>query len=221
MKSQSKVWFFDSNETRDTWWSEDLKNWTKVPLPEPPPGDPPELRPWEYGSIDYIFNNTLFLHNTATTWYSSDGINWTDHTNSPHRNLRSVIGIYNNKVWAVFTENMDYDIYKLYNSSDGLNWNFVSELSLPESFYFPMSVIYKNEMHLIDTELKFTLSSSDGAVWKQTEDYTIPGNLFNPFLGCPKILNVNDSIWTFTSEKNLMVYPYDSIPEDAVMTVTQ
>jgi formylglycine-generating enzyme required for sulfatase activity len=198
-----KMWiiggyFYSPNSTNggslnDVWCSSDGVNWTEVT----------DSAPWAprdghqcivYDDKIWILGGSHFRYysggGTATTyyndvWYSSDGENWTEVTDSAPWAIRSghQCVVFDNKMWLIGGSTGSTSSNTFYNdvwcSSDGMNWTKVTNSASWSGRFLHQCVIFNHGIWLVGG---YTSSapynndvwrSSDGENWNRVSvDYT-------------------------------------------------
>jgi hypothetical protein len=189
---------FPLTTTNEVWNSTDGTHWTQVKPNTFEGGSPKPTTEWEGRHMAgwVVFNNKLWIiggdsnqcHYQRDAWNSSDGVNWTEVTESLPWGNRVLFYtlVFNNKIWVMGgqtlalancsgypqQETFDNDIW---NSSDGANWTQVEPAG---SIWNPRGVIggaavFKGRMWVIgggtygDPQSIYNdvWSSADGINW--------------------------------------------------------
>ena len=137
----------------DVWSSSDGVNWTQVTdsAPWPPRHGHSSVvydgKIWVIGGIKETLNgNTHSYTEWTDVWCSSDGVNWTQVTDSaPNVWHKASSVVYDGKIWIIGGQHTKNDVWC---SSDGVNWTQVTD-SLPCNRGYHSSVVYDGKMWVI------------------------------------------------------------------------
>ncbi len=165
----NKIWILPGTECYDIyansiWNSSDGINWTMVT------NSVPFGSRWEYSAV--VFDNKMWIlggrgpsgesyKDFNDVWSSSDGINWTQVTNSAGWSARNghASVVFNNKMWVITDE--------AWSSTNGVSWTKESDFGGSKSHH--TCVVFDNKIWKICgyNTRKNVFYSADGIVWIQ------------------------------------------------------
>jgi hypothetical protein len=135
--------------------------------------------PSRWGFATAVFNNRIWIMDGAAggpspskvfsdTWNSLDGITWTQATNyaAPGEIYFLQAVVHQGQIWK--TGGYVYvgggATNEVYNSSDGSNWNFLSDPPFPQRFYH-LSLSFNNQVWIIGGMDNFKTYNYYNDVW--------------------------------------------------------
>lgn len=165
----NKIWILPGTECYDVnansiWNSSDGINWTMVS------NSVPFGNRWSYSAV--VYDNKMWILGGRGTsgetfkdfndvWSSSDGITWTQVTNSAGWSARNghESVVFNNKMWVITDE--------AWSSTNGVNWTKESDFGGSKSLH--TCVVFDNKIWKICgyDRRKNVFYSADGVVWIQ------------------------------------------------------
>lgn len=149
-------------------------------------------------------------------WYSSDGINWTEATQSaafPPRIGHTTL-VFNNRMWVIGGSRSTVPLNDVWYSSDGITWTSATDTASFSPRERHSSVVYNNKMWVIggyDGQYKNdTWYSSDGVTWiMATESADFPARnahtslvfdermwIIGGFYNCGDIVESKNDVWS-------------------------
>jgi hypothetical protein len=169
------------------------------------------------------YGNTLSAEAYNDVWYSSDSINWTGCTItaaalSPRSGHTGIV--FNNAMWVIGGANTSstgewYNLNDVWESTDGVNWTYVTGTAAFSPRAGHTSVVYNNEMWVIggssggyDNDVWY---STNGSIWTEAT-----GNAaFSPRTGHTSVV-YNNEMWViagadFNGDTNDVWYSSDGI----------
>lgn len=124
---------------------------------------------------------------SKSTFSSTNGINWTLETNNTNGGTSAVV--FNNKLYWIGGGTNSNEVWK---SSDGINWNYVSNFTTVSSSTF--SVVAQNKIWILGIYNNNTAwYSSDGINWQEA---TNNGSIFPAGNGYG-VSNKDNGLWVF------------------------
>ena len=162
----------------DVWYSSDGINWTQATA----------SASWaaRCNHTSVVFDNKIWVlgGRTGTTtpwttsrndvWYSSDGINWTQATNSaawPVRRGHSSV-VFDGKIWVLGGASATTQYGDAWYSSDGVTWTRATANAFPSTRYLHASVTFDNKIWIMGgyedasrNKKNDVRYSSDGSTW--------------------------------------------------------
>ncbi len=141
---------------------------------------------WAIGGESH---NTEYAEPNHRIWYSSDGISWTEATDSPlsFGSARHSSLVFDNKLWIIGGEEDDgfgslQLINNVYSSTDGENWTTHPAASIARHSH--ASVVYDNKMWVIGgntggANVNTVYWSTDGNNWYQINNAGFSGRSYH------------------------------------------
>ncbi|HPO15931.1 MAG TPA: hypothetical protein PLI09_20990, partial [Candidatus Hydrogenedentes bacterium] len=164
--------------TYGTWTSSDGYTWTQT-CASPP---------WPNGRYACVFDGRIWIicgYSSKSIWNSADGISWNcvaEETPLRYRHYHTV-AVFQNKMWVfggyVGDEpTLGRDLADLWNSSDGINWNLVTDTPPWRLRRYSAAIVFQDRLWLIgglwgdpstgwEILLNDVWSTEDGVNWTQ------------------------------------------------------
>jgi hypothetical protein len=211
---RGKMWVADNLGV--LYASSDGKSWEKINAAPPWAG--------RYAVGSAVFKNRMWVFGGLKSgklfndvWSSPDGIQWKQETASASWSPRQLFGnvvVKDDKLWIVGGGITNYEPFRAYrdvwNSSDGVNWEKVSEQAPWPARIWSSCVVYRDRIFLLGgfraqpqwENLSDVWYSSDGKNWHQLQTETNPSarHEHSPYVFDGKLWVVAGNSWPLLND---------------------